>query len=411
MLIEQNDHRFVGLASVVKRVLDKWDELDDWFQDRVIKAIRERKPTSQAFRSLMTSKRSFTSLYSWTGAGGAYISIVSSRHIYITHKRNTPVRFQFVFNSDKIDPNREICAFFFEDQGQGVFHCQLCGASRKQQLRSGYSNLLLHLTSTHPDFEEIVTAAVESDALLTNFGFISEATHQRYMWLQWVVERYLPVSEVDNPLTRSMSCWKPMSSKTIKLDIRMCSKNIGVLLEKEIGDQFGLMWDGWPHAFVHHVAISAVCNVAGKRRERLLSLSPLDEGSQDAEVHIEMFKCMLALYNKDISTMAFLVGDNCSTNQRIASFLELPLVGCASHRYNLAVNRVLVHYESELAGLNSLMVQLRHCNNAAELAKNSPTFEAALAKIATDCKLTPLETRAVQRFAVEPATSGGKRKE
>jgi hypothetical protein len=119
------------------------------------------------------------------------------------------------------------------------------------------------------------------------------------------------------------------------------------------------------------VAIFAICNVNGKRRERLLSLSPLDDGSQDAEVHIEMFKCVLSLYNKDISMVAFLVADNCSTNRRIATLLEVPLVGCASHRYNLAVNRFLAPYDAELTAFNDLMVQLRHCNNAAELAKHT----------------------------------------
>jgi hypothetical protein len=109
--------------------------------------------------------------------------------------------------------------------------------------------------------------------------------------------------------------------------------------------------------------------VNGKRRERLLSLSPLMDGSQDAEVHIAMFKRVLALYNKNVEMVAFLVADNCATNQKIATLMGLPLVGCASHRYNLAVNRYLVPYESELAAVNSLMVKLRQVNNVAELAK------------------------------------------
>ncbi|ETK94356.1 hypothetical protein L915_02576 [Phytophthora nicotianae] len=69
--------------------------------------------------------------------------------------------------------------------------------------------------------------------------------------------------------------------------------------------------------------------------------------------------------------VAFLVADNCSINKRIATLLDLPLVRCASHRYNLAVNRSLAPYEAELAAVNDLMVQLRHCNNAAELAKHT----------------------------------------
>jgi tRNA(Ile2) C34 agmatinyltransferase TiaS len=103
-------------------------------------------------------------------------------------------------------PNREICAFFYEDKGQGDFRCQLCGACRKQQVGSGYSNLLSHLISTHPDFEETYRASVATDAPLSSFGFVSEATQHRYQWLQGVVERNMPLSEVDDPLTRSMSC-------------------------------------------------------------------------------------------------------------------------------------------------------------------------------------------------------------
>ncbi|ETP24312.1 hypothetical protein F441_02664, partial [Phytophthora nicotianae CJ01A1] len=87
--------------------------------------------------------------------------------------------------------------------------------------------------------------------------------------------------------------------------------------------------------------------------------------------NIEMFKCVLSRYNKTISMVAFLVADNCSINKRIATLLDLPLVRCASHRYNLAVNRSLAPYEAELAAVNDLMVQLRHCNNAAELAKHT----------------------------------------
>ncbi|KAG6618481.1 Phosphoenolpyruvate carboxykinase [Phytophthora cinnamomi] len=217
----------------------------------------------------------------------------------------------------------------------------LCGTSRKQQVGSGYSNLLSHLTSTHPDFEETYQASVATDAPLSSFGFVSEATQHRYQWLQWVVERNMPISEVDDPLTRSMASWKPVSSKTLKLDMQTCSANVGDVIEKELGD------------IMHYVGIYGVTFVNGKRRERLLSLSPLVDGSQDAEVHIAMFKRVLSLYNKNV----------------VAALMELPLVGCASHRYNLAVNRYLAAYESELAAVNSLMVQLRHVNNAAELAK------------------------------------------
>ncbi|ETK84544.1 hypothetical protein L917_10329 [Phytophthora nicotianae] len=39
------------------------------------------------------------------------------------------------------------------------------------------------------------------------------------------------------------------------------------------------------------------------------------------------------------------------------------MLGCASHRFNLVVNRFLADYETELVAVNNLMIQLRHCNN------------------------------------------------
>ncbi|ETI44950.1 hypothetical protein F443_10394 [Phytophthora nicotianae P1569] len=42
-LLEHKDHRFMGLEKVIKRLLGKWDQLEDWFQERINKAIRERK--------------------------------------------------------------------------------------------------------------------------------------------------------------------------------------------------------------------------------------------------------------------------------------------------------------------------------------------------------------------------------
>ncbi|KAG6596063.1 Hydroxyacylglutathione hydrolase [Phytophthora cinnamomi] len=67
--------------------------------------------------------------------------------------------------------------------------------------------------------------------------------------------------------------------------------------------------------------------------------------------------------------VGFLVGDNCATNQSIATKMGIPLVGCASHRFNLAVNKFLEPYDDLLDEDNNLMVDLRRENNSAELKK------------------------------------------
>jgi hypothetical protein len=99
--------------------------------------------------------------------------------------------------------NRDLCAFFLEPQDQDSHRCKLCGADRKQLPRTGYSNLISH---RHEDFREQFAAHHRgTDQPLQEFGFVSEETTHRYHWLRWVVERSMPLSEVDDERTRSMS--------------------------------------------------------------------------------------------------------------------------------------------------------------------------------------------------------------
>ncbi|ETL34377.1 hypothetical protein F441_13779 [Phytophthora nicotianae CJ01A1] len=100
--------------------------------------------------------------------------------------------------------SKEICAFFYEDLGAGSYKCKECSISRKQQIGSGYSNLMSHIATKHPHYEETY-AATTGGGGLESFGFVSQETNHRFLWLQWIVERNLPITEVDNELTRSMS--------------------------------------------------------------------------------------------------------------------------------------------------------------------------------------------------------------
>ncbi|EGZ17545.1 hypothetical protein PHYSODRAFT_499950 [Phytophthora sojae] len=129
------------------------------------------------------------------------------------------------------------------------------------------------------------------------------------------------------------------------------------------------MFDGWTHAGIHYVALYAVYETAGKLRIPLLGMSPLDDGDQTADAHIKLFKNILDVYDKTSDMVGFLVGDNCATNLSIATKMGIPLVGCASHRFNLAVNKFMEPYGDLLDEVNNLMVELRHENNRAELKK------------------------------------------
>ncbi|KAE9354111.1 hypothetical protein PF008_g4683 [Phytophthora fragariae] len=152
--------------------------------------------------------------------------------------------------------------------------------------------------------------------------------------------------------------------------MQRCSTKVGSLIKTEMGELFGLMWDGWSHASVHYVAIYAVCNVGGKRPERLLSLSPLDGGSQDAEVYIEMFKCVLALlWSSGILENRSAVFSAPSSTHKRSVFVIAGRRHVISHNFASVIP--VMHQQLDRHAARSAPRPLRHCNNAAELAKHT----------------------------------------
>ena len=97
-------------------------------------------------------------------------------------------------------------------------------------------------------------------------------------------------------------------------------------------------------------------------KESLLAVAPLvNEEQLGAKQHIKFMHATLLLYRKTLDNVVVLIGDNCSTNKKVADDTGIPLIGCASHRFNLAVNSWLEErpeYEQVLDAIHKLMVQL-----------------------------------------------------
>ncbi|KAG6944665.1 hypothetical protein JG687_00017733 [Phytophthora cactorum] len=138
----------------------------------------------------------------------------------------------------------------------------------------------------------------------------------------------MPLSEIDNELTRSMSSMHHIAEK------------VRVNLEVIMGVCFGIMFDGWSNGSVHYVAVYGVLEAYGILRIQLLAVSPLQDGSQDADAHINPCDRV----QQETRHGRVVIGDNCSTNQSIATNLGVPFFYCASHRFNLAVSRYITEY-------------------------------------------------------------------
>ena len=93
---------------------------------------------------------------------------------------------------------------------------------------------------------------------------------------------------------------------------------------------------------------------------RSLAFTPLsDQTNFTAVNHANFIKASLEWYSLSLSRMFCLIEDNCQTNKATADILGVPLLGCCSHRFNLAVEAYLQQYlssESEL--VSKLMSKL-----------------------------------------------------
>ena len=112
----------------------------------------------------------------------------------------------------------------------------------------------------------------------------------------------------------------------------------------------------------------------------LLAVSPLqDEEDLSAESHYQFIATTLQIYNKTTSSVIAFVADNENLNGAIAKLMKVPMIGCASHRLNLAVNRYLSSYELILSKIQNLMVKLSSIKRKAKLKKND-YFEPHIAQ-------------------------------
>ncbi|KAG6951483.1 hypothetical protein JG688_00013713 [Phytophthora aleatoria] len=148
--------------------------------------------------------------------------------------------------------NRDLCAFFFEHQGEGVLHCKISDADRQQLPGTGYSNLVSHLSSRHEDFR-------------AQYDAHNRGTQRPFKILD---------SEVDSELTRSMSKWRSANSKAVKADMVAVATKLGVVITENMVIVFGDMYTGWTHGTVHFVAVYGLFGLAASFDESSLPCLP-----------------------------------------------------------------------------------------------------------------------------------------
>ncbi|EGZ26798.1 hypothetical protein PHYSODRAFT_255233 [Phytophthora sojae] len=237
----------------------------------------------------------------------------------------------------------QICSMLFTDVGNVFYKCTSCDKQYKKD--NGYTNLLNHLRRNHDNYEQEA----------------QEATRRQ------------------NPLR-------------LRLYIVLIFELLEMRVARELPASFGPVLDGWTSGGRHYIVIFAVfgsdsTGITGggadteyyddlecsSRRFLLLTFAPVEvEEDMGAQSQYNLIAGTLSRYNKPWSAVKFTVGDNCSVNQCIGRKKGvIPFIGCASHRFNLAVKDFLKTEDELIAKVHTLMTKLRTIKGRALLRRIS----------------------------------------
>ncbi|KAG2787634.1 hypothetical protein PC129_g11765 [Phytophthora cactorum] len=129
-----------------------------------------------------------------------------------------------------------------------------------------------------------------------------------FKWMEWVVVRNLALSEVDDPMTRSLVAAKPILPKALVRYMRHVAAKVGARIAVDMSDEFGIMFDGWTSGTLHIVAVYGHFSKDRILQQVMLALSPAEYG-QGTDAHIELIDAILDVYQNDFSMIVSIVAE------------------------------------------------------------------------------------------------------
>jgi hypothetical protein len=314
----------------------------------------------------------------------------------------------------------QICSMLFREVGNGFYKCTTCDKQYKKG--NGYTNLLNHLRRNHDNYEQEAEEALRRQNPL-RLHLVSTRTRDLYRWIEWVVCDRLPFAFVERRLTRLNTALSLVTEDTLSKYIGLIFELLELRVARELPAAFGLVIDGWTSSNRHYVAVFAVFDsdstgITGggvgtdyfddlecsSRRFLLLAFSPLEvEEDLGAQSQYDLIADTLSRYNKPWSAVKFLTGDNCSVNQYIGRKEgAIPFIGCASHRFNLAVKDFMKTEDELISKVHALMSKLRtikgrallrRVSHLSPLLRNDTRWSSTYEMVARYVKLQPAITQ------------------
>eukprot|EP00834_Sanchytrium_tribonematis_P007975 NODE_822_length_3684_cov_0.348117.p1 type:complete len:257 gc:universal NODE_822_length_3684_cov_0.348117:1048-1818(+) len=237
---------------------------------------------------------------------------------------------------------KEVAQFYFDfSNSENKSHKCKCVTSITMPKNGGYTNYFNHVRLKHKDYISEVTS-VRS---FSQKKLCTDSSINTYKWIRWILEENVPFTFVDSKWTRMNSNLKAISSKTVTEYMKKMVPMVEQKIADSLPEKIGIMFDSWKSFGSNYVGIFAI--LLNKQEPVLISLSVLEnEESQNAAEFKKKLETILPLFGKQMKDVLFYVLDNCSTNQSMSNLSHKPMIGCYSHRLNLAVRRYMMKHET-----------------------------------------------------------------
>ena len=269
------------------------------------------------------------------------------------------------------DGNKFIVQLYFTQSkdSNNKWKCK-CGKEIIQKKNTGWTNLFNHIKSQHPESTER-ERHLKPTSSIDHYVKTNDASKKGkniFNWIDWICCGLKPFNFEECELTRKYTNLPPVSENTLKKYMDLLTKEV----EKKIGDllppKFAIVLDGWTKnsthflgVFASYTCISPTSKCSNGYETVLLAFSPfLSETEFTASAHYDLLEFVLSIYGKSFENVIAICGDNAEVNKALANLCNLPLVGCASHRFNIAVMNFLKPYKELLDKINTLMGKLKN---------------------------------------------------
>lgn len=282
----------------------------------------------------------------------------------------------------KFESNDMYHCFFQPTEDSKVHTCLECSKIEhnirnkvKFSIASGYNNAWSHVRNHHPNYSEVITAYVETkkkespSAMMMNNFKVTKFSQDLYGWLQMIIMADNSFSIVENKIYQSFSKYGTISRPTIMKYLNLLHKKVLEKLSREVPEHFGAIFDGWTcdGPMEHYFAYFLVWSTNTGYNKCLLTCDVLEKNEAgavrlSAENIVNQLTRKLILINKNLSQIDYIGGDNASVNIKVAKLINVPFVGCASHRLALAVKLLTdknIANRNVILKVHTLMKKLR----------------------------------------------------